>query len=152
MRIVIVGASGNVGTALLRQLADGIDEVIGVSRRIPSPTAPYDRVLWRSVDVSSATAEQQLARVFEGADAVVNLAWGFQPTRDAPQLKRVGVGGLLSVARAAGSPAIRTVMHPGGRIGPPTCGTGPVNIGQTCMSVMRDAGGIAGLPTPDRPC
>src|SRR6185436_6203080 len=43
---------------------------------------------------------------------------------------------------AAGRPPIRTVGTPGGRIGPPTCGTGPVVIGHVCMSVMRAAGGI----------
>jgi nucleoside-diphosphate-sugar epimerase len=111
MRIVIVGASGNVGTALLRQLAGGEDEVVGVSRRIPSPTAPYDGALWRSVDISAATATDQLARVFEGADAVVNLAWLFQPTRDAAQLERVGVGGLLSVARAVTQAGVPHLLH-----------------------------------------
>lgn len=111
MRIVIVGASGNVGTALLRQLAGTDNEVIGVSRRIPPPTAPYDQVLWRSVDISSATATDQLSRVFEGADAVVNLAWLFQPTRDPAQLKRVGVGGLLSVARAVNQAGVPHLLH-----------------------------------------
>lgn len=111
MRIVIVGASGNIGTALLRNLAGGDDEVIGVSRRIPSPVAPYDQMLWRSVDISIATATDQLARVFEGADAVVNLAWGFQPTRDVAQLKRVGVGGLLSVARAVTQAGVPHLLH-----------------------------------------
>src|SRR4029077_8643860 len=43
---------------------------------------------------------------------------------------------------AAGRPAISTVGTPGGRIGPPTCGTTPVTIGQVCMSVTRAAGGI----------
>jgi hypothetical protein len=51
----------------------------------------------------------------------------------------------ISVDRAAGNPPIKTVGQPGGKIGPPTCGTGGtpgVTIGQTCMSVMRAAGGI----------
>src|ERR1700712_3184043 len=112
MRIVIVGASGNVGTALLRLLAAGGDDEVGaVSRRIPSPVAPYDLALWRSVDISAATAVDQLTRVFEGADAVVNLAWLFQPTRDAAQLKRVGVGGLLSVARAVSAAGVPHLVH-----------------------------------------
>ena len=33
-----------------------------------------------------------------------------------------------------------TVGAPGETIGPPTCGTGPDDIGQTCISVMREAG------------
>src|SRR5581483_8785589 len=52
----------------------------------------------------------------------------------------------MSPTRAAGRPPIRTVMPPGGRMGPPTWGTTPVTIGQTCMSVIRDAG-IPIIPT-----
>src|SRR6266851_2729825 len=37
---------------------------------------------------------------------------------------------------------MRTVGAHGGRMGPPTCGTTPVTMGQTCMSVMRAAGGM----------
>src|SRR6185437_10435863 len=46
----------------------------------------------------------------------------------------------MSPKRAAGKPPISTVGAPGAEIGPPTCGTGPVVIGQTCMSVRRAAG------------
>ena len=48
----------------------------------------------------------------------------------------------MSPTRAAGKPPISTVTAPGGRIGPPTCGTTPVTIGQTCISVILAAGGI----------
>ena len=48
----------------------------------------------------------------------------------------------MSPTRAAGRQPISTVGQPGGRIGPPTCGMSPVTIGQTCMSVMRAAGGM----------
>src|SRR5579885_126778 len=36
-----------------------------------------------------------------------------------------------------------TVGQPGGMMGPPTCGTTPVTIGQVCMSPARAAGGIS---------
>src|SRR3954451_901826 len=51
----------------------------------------------------------------------------------------------MSPTRAAGIPAIRTVGHPGGRIGPPTWGTTPVTIAQVCMSPTRAAGGMAAI-------
>jgi hypothetical protein len=53
----------------------------------------------------------------------------------------------MSVERAAGCPPMRTVGQPGGKIGPPTCGTGGtpgVTIGQVCMSPILAAGGIQG--------
>ncbi len=43
---------------------------------------------------------------------------------------------------AAGIPPINTVGTPGGRIGPPTCGTTPVTIGHTCISPALAAGGM----------
>src|SRR5258708_10721682 len=46
----------------------------------------------------------------------------------------------MSPTRAAGMPPIKTVTPPGGRIGPPTCGTTTVTIRQTCMSVTRAPG------------
>ena len=55
MRVVIVGASGNVGTALLRQLATDatVTSVVGVARRAPDrvPPAPYDIASWHSLDI-----------------------------------------------------------------------------------------------------
>src|SRR6478672_4368670 len=54
---------------------------------------------------------------------------------------------------AAGRPAISTVGTPGGRMGPPTCGTTPVTIGQVCMSVTRAAGGTRAIvPASDDGC
>jgi hypothetical protein len=51
----------------------------------------------------------------------------------------------MSPTLAAGKPPINTVTPPGGNIGPPTCGTIPVTIGQTCMSVIRAANGMVDL-------
>jgi len=46
----------------------------------------------------------------------------------------------LSLTRAAGKPPISTMGQHGGKIGPPTCGTGPFAAGQACMSFKRAAG------------
>ena len=48
----------------------------------------------------------------------------------------------ISPTLAAGWPPIITVGHPGGSIGPPTCGTVPFTIGQTCMSLTLAANGM----------
>ncbi len=51
----------------------------------------------------------------------------------------------MSPTLAAGTPPIKTVGQPGGRIGPPTCGTGGVpgvTIGHICISPTLAAGGI----------
>jgi hypothetical protein len=45
----------------------------------------------------------------------------------------------ISPRQAAGKPPIKTVGTPGGKIGPPTCGTGPVDIGHVCISEILAA-------------
>ncbi|WP_432956146.1 hypothetical protein [Micromonospora haikouensis] len=59
MRIVVVGASGNAGTALLRRLRRerGLD-LVGVARRPPGPDAgePYDGLAWHPCDVGAPGA------------------------------------------------------------------------------------------------
>jgi UDP-glucose 4-epimerase len=112
MKLVITGASGNLGTALLRQCAAATDlEVIGVSRRRPPAEPPYDTSGWVPVDVASPTAAGHLAEAFADADAVINLAWGFQPSRDVAYLEAVGVGGLRAVLSAAVAAGVPHVVH-----------------------------------------
>ncbi len=110
MKIVIVGATGNVGTALLRALErDGRHDLAGIARRLPPDDVPYRGVDWHAIDISAADAAGRLTKIFRGADHVVNLAWAFQPGRNVEYLRAVGVGGLeavLDAARAAGVPQL----------------------------------------------
>ncbi|MEU8813767.1 NAD-dependent epimerase/dehydratase family protein [Actinoplanes sp. NPDC048796] len=101
MRVVIVGATGNAGTALLRRLAaePGV-EVAGVARRLPDPVGVYAGATWHSVDIGAEDATERLTEVFTGADAVVHLAWQIQPSHDQHLLYRTNVLGSRAVARA----------------------------------------------------
>jgi len=110
MRIAITGASGNIGTALLRRL--GVEhQVVGVARRVPAGGAPYDRVSWHSVDLTDPGAGGALGTAFAGVDAVVHLAWGFQPSHDVDYLRRLGVDGTAAVLRAARAAGVRHLVH-----------------------------------------
>lgn len=113
VRIVITGASGNVGTALLRRLtAGGADhELIGVVRRPPPPTGVYQRVQWHAIDLAEADSAAELPAIVASADAVVHLAWGFQPTRNTEYLTRLGVGGTTRVLQAAHSAGVGQLLH-----------------------------------------
>ena len=113
MRIVITGATGNLGTALLRRLrADGQEhELVGVVRRPPDPVAPYDGVEWHGIDLAEPDAAERLAPVVAGADAVVHLAWLFQPSHDETYLERAGVGGSRAVLEAADRAGVAHLVH-----------------------------------------
>jgi nucleoside-diphosphate-sugar epimerase len=112
MRIVIVGASGNAGTALLRRLGTEPDvEAVGVVRRPPPADAgaPYDGVEWHPLDIGAPSAAGELAAVFAGAAAVIHLAWQIQPSHDQAQLRRTNVDGsraVIDAVVAAGVPAL----------------------------------------------
>jgi UDP-glucose 4-epimerase len=104
VRVVVTGASGNVGTGLLRRLAARrpADTVLGLCRRPPPPGHhPYDGVEWRAVDVGAPAAVEVLTRAFADADAVVHLAWAVQPVRDERLLHRVNIAGSRAVLEAA---------------------------------------------------
>ncbi|MDY7089741.1 MAG: NAD-dependent epimerase/dehydratase family protein [Actinomycetota bacterium] len=111
MRVVIVGATGNAGTALLRRLsAEPGVELVGVARRLPTPAGVYAGAGWRSVDIGSSAAEDQLAEVFAGADAVVHLAWQIQPSHGQRLLYRTNVLGSRAVARAVLRAGVGTLV------------------------------------------
>ena len=110
MHVVITGASGNVGTAVLRALSTRHD-ITGVVRRPPAALGEYGRVDWRSVDLTDPDATAALRPIFDGADAVVHLAWGFQPTRDTGYLTELGVGGTSAVLQAAHSAGVGHLVH-----------------------------------------
>jgi nucleoside-diphosphate-sugar epimerase len=112
MRIAITGASGNIGTALLRRLlAGGEHEVVGLARRIPTGAAPYSGASWHSVDLAEADAATRLQTAFTGVDAVVHLAWGFQPSHNLDYLHRLGVGGTAAVLQAAQAAGVGHLIH-----------------------------------------
>jgi UDP-glucose 4-epimerase len=107
VRVVVVGATGNVGSALVRQLrADpAVDEVVGVARRLPSPDALGGGIAWHQADI----ATDDLVPVLRDADAVVHLAWLIQPGRDLERLWAVNVDGTARLFQAiadAGVPAL----------------------------------------------
>jgi nucleoside-diphosphate-sugar epimerase len=105
MRVVVIGATGNVGTSVMDCLvADtSVEEIVAVARRRPETTWPRTRFV--EADVSC----DQLEPILAGADAVVHLAWLIQPSRDRAMTRRVNVEGshrVFEAAAAAGVPAL----------------------------------------------
>lgn len=105
LTVVVVGATGNIGTSTVEALAADptVGEIVGVARRQPEWTAPRTR--WVTADV----AQDDLTEVLRDADVAIHLAWLFQPTHDPLTTWRVNVLGSLRVFDAvarAGVPAL----------------------------------------------
>lgn len=114
MRIVVIGATGNVGTALLRRLhaAPEVDAIVGISRRGPERDGePYDGVEWHRIDVSEPGSTPALVDAMRGADAVVHLAWIIRPNRDPALLARTNVDGSRRVFEAAAATGVPHLVH-----------------------------------------
>lgn len=107
MRIAITGATGNVGTAVVRALLDDerVDGIVGVARRLPRWSPAH--VQWEKADI----ARDPLEPIFDGCDAVIHLAWLIQPSRDEFITSRVNVDGSRRVFRAAIDAGVQTIVH-----------------------------------------
>ncbi len=112
MRIVITGATGNVGSALVRRLADdGGHELVGVVRRPPASEVSFPAMEWVAVDLTDDADTGALHAACEGADAVVHLAWGFQPSHREAHLRALGVGGTERVIDAVVATGVPHLVH-----------------------------------------
>ncbi|MGI5400864.1 NAD-dependent epimerase/dehydratase family protein [Streptomyces sp. CA-135486] len=111
LRVVVTGATGNVGTSVVKALGDDprIDSVVGLARRIPAMTARKTR--WAAVDLAADSATDRLHELFAGADAVVHLAWRFQPTHDPVITWETNVLGSLRVFDAVAAAGVPAVVH-----------------------------------------
>jgi UDP-glucose 4-epimerase len=107
MRVVVVGATGNVGTSLLEALArDGqVESVLGVARR--RPNLEFEKTDWAEADISRT----DLAPLFMGADAVVHLAWLIQPSRDLATLRATNVEGSTKLFQAVAEAKVPALVY-----------------------------------------
>lgn len=102
MRVVVIGATGNVGSRLVPALTEDV-EVVAVARR--PPERPDPGVEWVQADIVTSDLEP----ILRGADAAVHLAWLIQPSRRPERTWEVNVVGterVLAAARRAGLKAL----------------------------------------------
>lgn len=107
MRVVVTGASGNVGTSVLEALGrePQVKEIVGLARRVPEVS--YPKVEWVGADVT----EDELVPIFAGADAVIHLAWAIQPGRDESVTERINVEGSRRVFDAVARAGVGALVY-----------------------------------------
>lgn len=108
-RVVVVGATGNVGTSVMRAFAERKDgvAVTGLARRLPAWRP--EGTAWVAADIDPGGTA--LVPHFRGADAIVHLAWRFQPTHDPVTTWRTNVLGSIRVFEAAAEAGVPVVVH-----------------------------------------
>jgi nucleoside-diphosphate-sugar epimerase len=96
MKVVVVGATGNVGTSVVQALSADprVEDVVGVARRPGG--LDIDGVRWTRADIRTA----DLVDLFGGAAAVVHLAWLIQPSHRPDVLASVNIEGTRRVCKA----------------------------------------------------
>lgn len=107
LRVVVVGATGNVGTSLVEALRgdDRIERVVGLARRLPERQPPGTE--FHAVDV----AVDPLTPHFRAADVVVHLAWLFQPTHRPLVTWRANALGSIRVFEAAAAARVPSLVY-----------------------------------------
>lgn len=165
-RVVVSGASGNIGSALLPLLRAAGLRPVALARR---PPREPDGVEWVRADLSTPDGQRALARALRGADAYVHLAWPLQPMRRPGLLRDRGPRMLLPCVLAALEAGVDRVVHLSS-VAAYAPGAGPVDeswplggvadspyaqdkaLGERRLEHMLQAGGVGDRVAVLRPC
>lgn len=109
MRVLVVGATGLIGSALVARLLSSGEEVVGVARDIARASLAQPSATWLSLDLG-ATESEQWRRHLDGVDAVANCAGTLQdgPGESVEDVHRRGLAALLDGCERAG---VRRIVH-----------------------------------------
>jgi UDP-glucose 4-epimerase len=107
LRVVVTGATGNVGMSVIEALAarDEVGEIVGLARH--EPAWRPEKTSWVCGDVVAS----ELEPIFAGADAVIHLAWAIRPSHDPKALERINVGGSRRVFEAVAASGVPKLIY-----------------------------------------
>lgn len=144
MHVVVTGATGIVGSSLVRALSGdaAVDEITAVAMRSPALHLP--KVRWIAADV----ARDHLPPLSRGADAVVHLAWAIQPSHDEPAMRRINVFRWCQSSKGCRSSASTptTSRRPFAWRSITTCGGPSMGVQVPLMSTARAEAALGWLP------
>jgi UDP-glucose 4-epimerase len=108
LRVAVFGATGNVGSSLVRTLSvdDRFASVRGIARRRPDDLE-LPKVTWSTADI----VEDDLGPLLRDVDAVVHLAWAIQPSHDMAQLRGTNLLGTAALLEAVAASGVRNLIY-----------------------------------------
>lgn len=109
MKVVVTGATGNVGRSVVEALADRdeVSEIVGLADTTARPEWSPGKTNW----VNASIAGSDLERTFHGADVVIHLAYAVQPSHDLEKLKRFNVDGSRRVFDAVAAARVPKLIY-----------------------------------------
>jgi UDP-glucose 4-epimerase len=109
MKVVVTGATGNVGRSVVEALADRdeISEIVGLAGTTARPDWSPDKTNW----VNASIVGSDLGQTFHGADVVIHLAYAIQPSHDLEKLKRFNVDGSRRVFDAVAAARVPKLIY-----------------------------------------
>lgn len=110
MRVLVTGATGLIGSAVVARLIGAGHAVTAISRSAATARGRQSEATWLSIDiVRQVTPEHWLAHL-QGIEAVVNCAGALQdgPTDSLKGVHTLGIAALFAACEALG---IRRVVH-----------------------------------------